>query len=125
VAVSECEVRSSGHRGDILPAGCVIGRKIREHLVPPGVLMSLGGDIHVLVRDFVAEPARARVYHHNYLILEKAESLSHILIEDSLDALDFDKVISAAERTELVAALLHRGFRNRTQVCGQAAVILD
>ena len=64
----------------------------------------------------MAQPARAGVDENDDLPFLKAHGLGGLGVVDALDVLDFEKVISAAERSELRPSALLGASGNRRRV---------
>ncbi len=78
--------------------------------------------LHVVAADLVAEPARAGVDQHRYLILGEPVAAGGRRVEDPRNPLKLDEVVAGAHRPELAGAALARPLGDCGGVAaGQAA----
>ena len=125
LAVCKGEVCRGAHCLDVGLAGTRIGRQVGQHLPASGVLRPLRRDVHIFVGDLVTEPPGAGMNHHHDLVLEQAEPLGKLGVEDLLDILNLDEVVPATQGAELCRALLYRRLRDGAWLSRQATIFFD
>src|SRR5919109_4869932 len=119
LTVRPCEVRGSGHRGQVRAAlGRGRGRtgELTVRQPDPVAVERPHKALYEVGADLVAEAARARVDQDCDLTVVQPQSFRRHAVVDTVDPLHLEEVVSRSERPELVRPALARPLRKGRRV---------